>query len=32
MLEELERAKLPSKLKQASADTLREKLSEVELI
>ena len=32
MAEELEKAKLPSKLKQAAADTLQEKLSEVELI
>jgi hypothetical protein len=32
MVEELERVKLPSRLKQAAADTLREKLSEVELI
>lgn len=32
MAEELERAKMPSRLKQAVADTLRDKLSEVELI
>ena len=32
MLEELEKVKLPSKLKQTAADTLRDKLTEVELI
>jgi hypothetical protein len=32
MAEELERVKLPSRLKQAAVDTLRDKLSEVELI
>jgi hypothetical protein len=32
MMEELEKVKLPSRLKQVAADTLREKLSEVELI
>lgn len=32
MVEELEKVKLPSRLKHAVADTLRDKLSEVELI